>query len=1266
VVGVVVRRARGSAAAGVVVAMLAALVVAQVVGVRPAHADVGTSLGITTLFRNILVDPASGRVLVSGDDEVAVLAPDGSMIATIPGVPGAGPMDVDGAGHLWVAETSADALAEIDLTSLQVVRTAAMGVSVDPGGLVDVQGALWFVSGGFLQRFDPVTGTRASKHSALSPNLAKIDATTSKVIGWDSGSPGSLRVVDLSTAPPTWGPSWSAASDTHELAVDPADGLVVSGGTLGAPESSLAGDQRDGVTYAPAGGAAVAYAAGSGGIVAGTTGSTVVAWSVGRPVPAAQASLAHGVVQGGLALSLDGTAAYAVTMDSSPNPNGLHLEVAHFATQVSSAVPTTVVSGVPTTITVHGTDIGGATSVQIGGHAAGFSTTSASELAVTPPPSLSPGATQLTVTTPFGTASTPITVQANTGATLHGTVSGPSGPLTGASLTLTGPSLSSPRTATTAADGTYTFNSLPAATDDVLVAHDSTGADPDQTAAGIAVTPNGTTTQDITFAASGTGPPADLAAVDLGMGTPRDLLVDPTTDRTFVSGDDEVEVYDHDGHLLAAVHGIYGAAAETLGPDGVYVDAASVSRIVRIDRSSLSVTGSWATARPTDGALAYAGGRVWFTNGDSQWVDISSLDPATGMIVDSNQVRYAPRLQSIEGSTNRFYAWEGDTSFTGFVYDASGAMPSLLKTAPNTGAGTASVSLDRLWSVVGGEYQLSTFTQTGLHYPFGSFDKGGAVLSPFVSFSPARGGVLAFGTDIDRVGTTTVANALPDTPALEDFDSGADRVVYVASGQLHVWDLHPHLQSVVPPQVGDTWVSLNAQGLQTLTSITLDGTTLSASPPSTPIATLATPPLTAGFHTISATTAWGSSNTLTFLVGDQPAPQVTAISPVGGPTTGGTPVTITGHGFLLATGVTFGGSAATFQVVDDTTITGTAPAHAAGSAAVTVTTAGGSGSGTSYRYVAGGSPHGSLDVVIGGSQQVRARGWALDPDTLAASSVRLTVDGGSFGTWPANASRPDVGAAFPGFGDDHGFDISAPVIPGFHQVCAIAVNTGIGSDVALGCRTVNVGTGSPVGNIDRVGTTGPTTITVSGWDLDPDTTAPIPVDVYVDGHGARYTAGGSRPDLAVAFPGQGTNHGFDLAIPTTPGTHNVCAYAINTGPGTNALLGCRSVTMPTGSPQGAADAIVGGHGQVTVRGWALDPDTAASIPVAVYVGSAGAWYTANGTRADIAAAFPGYGPAHGYTQTIAAAAGTANVCVFAINQGPGANALLRCQAVTIT
>jgi hypothetical protein len=133
--------------------------------------------------------------------------------------------------------------------------------------------------------------------------------------------------------------------------------------------------------------------------------------------------------------------------------------------------------------------------------------------------------------------------------------------------------------------------------------------------------------------------------------------------------------------------------------------------------------------------------------------------------------------------------------------------------------------------------------------------------------------------------------------------------------------------------------------------------------------------------------------------------------------------------------------------------------------------------------------------------------------------------------------------------------------PGIHQVCAYAINTaGPGSNRLLGCRTVDLST--PVGSFDLIQRV-PGGIRVAGWAIDPDTTSPTEVHVYVDGWGVNLgVAAGNRPDVAAFFPGYGAAHGFDAPVAGVgPGAHQVCAYGINAaGAGGNALLGCRSVT----------------------------------------------------------------------------------------------------------
>lgn len=90
-------------------------------------------------------------------------------------------------------------------------------------------------------------------------------------------------------------------------------------------------------------------------------------------------------------------------------------------------------------------------------------------------------------------------------------------------------------------------------------------------------------------------------------------------------------------------------------------------------------------------------------------------------------------------------------------------------------------------------------------------------------------------------------------------------------------------------------------------------------------------------------------------------PTVTAINPTSGPASGGTSVTITGTGFTLATGVSFGSRAvSSFTINSDTQITATSPtANLSGAVDVTVTSSQGTsatGSADQFTYITAAAP----------------------------------------------------------------------------------------------------------------------------------------------------------------------------------------------------------------------------------------------------------------------------------------------------------------------
>jgi len=309
-------------------------------------------------------------------------------------------------------------------------------------------------------------------------------------------------------------------------------------------------------------------------------------------------------------------------------------------------------------------------------------------------------------------------------------------------------------------------------------------------------------------------------------------------------------------------------------------------------------------------------------------------------------------------------------------------------------------------------------------------------------------------------------------------------------------------------------------------------------------------------------------------------------------------------------------------------------------------------------------PVGSFKFASGGVGTVTVAGWALDRSSSASIPVHVYV-GPASTALPATLPRPDVASAFPSSGPAHGFSGTVAAAPGTWQVCMWALGVVSGNNAMLGCKTVTVLDASPVGSVEAV-RPAPGGIQVAGWAFDFDTPAPIPVHVYVDGVGRAVTADLPRSDIGRIYPQQGAGHGFATVVPAGPGRHDVCVYGINAGPrGDNRLFSCSVVTVPPHEPIGAVDGITGSAGAISLSGWALDGDVADPIPVHVYVDGVGVAYTADQPRSDIGRLYPAYGPAHGFAMRIPAAQGAHEVCVHAINRGPGSHTLLTCRTVVV-
>lgn len=111
------------------------------------------------------------------------------------------------------------------------------------------------------------------------------------------------------------------------------------------------------------------------------------------------------------------------------------------------------------------------------------------------------------------------------------------------------------------------------------------------------------------------------------------------------------------------------------------------------------------------------------------------------------------------------------------------------------------------------------------------------------------------------------------------------------------------------------------------------------------------------------------------------------------------------------------------------------------------------------------NPEGVFDSVSSDSPgTITVRGWAFDRDNLSKALVIDVYVGGPAGSGAechrivADKSRTDVNSAYPGVGNNHGFEETIAVsVSGSQAVYAYALNTGAGTDnPKIGSKTVNI------------------------------------------------------------------------------------------------------------------------------------------------------------------------------------------------------------------
>ena len=126
---------------------------------------------------------------------------------------------------------------------------------------------------------------------------------------------------------------------------------------------------------------------------------------------------------------------------------------------------------------------------------------------------------------------------------------------------------------------------------------------------------------------------------------------------------------------------------------------------------------------------------------------------------------------------------------------------------------------------------------------------------------------------------------------------------------------------------------------------------------------------------------------------------------------------------------------------------------------------------------------------------------------------------------------------------------------------------------------------SPSANLESV-TTGFNSLSVTQLAADPETSGPV--YVWASFAGDRGSAFGDRErsDVAVAFPGLGSQHGFRATFTVPPGTGEVCVYAVNVNACRDRLIGCRWVAV-SADPVGNLESITNRNGQIIAPGGRL-------------------------------------------------------------------------------
>jgi hypothetical protein len=967
-------------------------------------ADVpAAAAGVTTFamdaFAASIVDPVTGRVFVSGDDRIEVFTASGAPETTITDLGEPTGMAISGE-FLYVLERATDKVLVLDLDSFATTAAWPVGAPVDDT-IVVMAGAAWVPARpddglASLHRVDLTTGAVLDLGAEGLGRIESIPGATDELLSYDPGTSDSrIDRITISEAVATV--DASARTDLGSLISDvvaTTTGSVVPSDAgdpfleLDTTSLALTGVWRDLYDwgYLPTNG--IAFSEGAGGTLAGTGGafgadlhSALWVFAPGDPVPSHTISLDGRALDRSVQLAPDGSRAYVVERVA---PGSLLLSTHDLAPSLADIDPGVVVAGVPTRLDLTGVGLSAATTITVDGSSHPFNRSGLEgvDLEVTAPAGMS--SIEVEVNTPFGSVTDTVPVSPNTGGSIVGRVRDGGVGVGGAEVLLTGPGVPAGSSTTTASNGSYSFNGLPMGDDRVVQVTTTGGAA--ATSSLVDVRPNQPATVDIDLTSPIPGNVLRRTYFDRRW--VRDVLVETTTGRVFVSADNTVEVFTIGGRHLSSVEDLPTAHGLTQRDGFVYVSLSHKAEVVEIDASTMQVTSRFPIGEPLSGTITTAGGRIWLIGSHSTSIStpLISLDPDTGDVTSTPCSSCSgTHLTSVDGEPDSFLTIQSGIIAVG-RWDAATSPPTLLS-QQTRGQGVApfaaSASVDRLWTANGDERVLSTLVPTGTTYPApttGDIAHSPST-APHADVIALAGSVYVGGSPIRTHELSGFSNSGINNQH-NGLNAAGDHLVVTHGGTLWAYDLAPRLLGTTPDHVytpGPT--TFSGQGIGRVSDLVLDGDSsidFTVISPTQLVVDLGELPL--GPHTMAVTTPFGTSAPLTFDVVEPPPPVITDVEPQRVSTTRVTSVAISGLAFIHVLDVKVGGSSVPFTVNDTRSITIEVPSLPSGDRtdSVEVTTSHGVGTKSSSLQRREPSTFTSVEPDGGAGTQVRLTGTHLD------------------------------------------------------------------------------------------------------------------------------------------------------------------------------------------------------------------------------------------------------------------------------------------------